>query len=318
MHRDQRLGELAQRRRRDAGAAGERPGAALGRDLPGQHAAGRPRPRRRPPPAPATASGTAGDAHHALDAGLLRAGADRAGVGAPAEEQAERGHDHGLAGAGLAGDRGEPGPELEHGLVDDAEGADPQLLKHRAVTSAGARSAAPRQPVTGRSNFATSRSVKGASCSRASRTGAWPRRTSIRAPGGRSTVRRPSHHSTPAALGAGDHLDRQHRVRARPPSAGRRARARRSAPSAAPRPRARRSGPPAEKLYAVEPVGVEQTTPSQPHRDSGRPSTSTTTSSIRSRAAFSTLASLSAQVRARPAPCRGRPTTSIVSRSSAS
>jgi hypothetical protein len=35
-------------------------------------------------------------------------------------------------------------------------------------------------------------------------------------------------------------------------------------------------------LYAVEPVGVAQTTPSQPQRDSGRPSTSTTTSSIRS------------------------------------
>ncbi len=55
-------------------------------------------------------------------------------------------------------------------------------------------------------------------------------------------------------------------------------------------------GPPALKLYAVEPVGVAHTTPSQPQRDSGRPSTSTTTSSIRSREAFSTLASLSAQV----------------------
>ncbi len=53
---------------------------------------------------------------------------------------------------------------------------------------------------------------------------------------------------------------------------------------------------PALKLYAVEPVGVAQTTPSQPHRDSGRLSISTTTSSIRSRAAFSTLASLTAKV----------------------
>ena len=55
------------------------------------------------------------------------------------------------------------------------------------------------------------------------------------------------------------------------------------------------TGPPAEKAYAVEPVGVAATTPSQPHRDSGRPSISTTSSSIRSRAAFSTLHSLSAQ-----------------------
>ena len=55
-------------------------------------------------------------------------------------------------------------------------------------------------------------------------------------------------------------------------------------------------GPPALKLYAVDPVGVAHTTPSQPNLLSGRPSTSTTTSSIRCRAAFSTLASLSAQV----------------------
>ena len=56
------------------------------------------------------------------------------------------------------------------------------------------------------------------------------------------------------------------------------------------------TGPPAEKLYAVEPVGVETTTPSHPNVESGRPSTSMTTSSIRSRLAFSTVASLSAQV----------------------
>ena len=56
------------------------------------------------------------------------------------------------------------------------------------------------------------------------------------------------------------------------------------------------TGPPAEKLYAVEPVGVDTTTPSQPKVDSGRPSTSMTTSSMRSRLAFSTVASLSAQV----------------------
>src|SRR5215218_7887603 len=64
------------------------------------------------------------------------------------------------------------------------------------------------------------------------------------------------------------------------------------------------TGPPALKLYAVEPVGVAQTTPSQPQRERGRPSTSTTTSSIRSRAAFSTLASLSAKVLVTSSPSR--------------
>src|SRR6476661_3533085 len=92
----------------------------------------------------------------------------------------------------------------------------------------------------------------------------------MRAPGGRDWVRRPSHHSTPAALVPAMTLTASREVGATT------------------------IGPPAEKLYAVEPVGVAQTTPSQPHRDNGRPSISTTTSSIRSRDAFSTLASLSA------------------------
>ena len=56
------------------------------------------------------------------------------------------------------------------------------------------------------------------------------------------------------------------------------------------------TGPPAEKLYAVEPVGVDTTTPSQPKLERGRPSTSMTTSSIRSRLAFSTVASFNAHV----------------------
>ena len=54
------------------------------------------------------------------------------------------------------------------------------------------------------------------------------------------------------------------------------------------------TGPPAEKAYAVEPVGVETSMPSQAQRDSGRPSTSTSTSSIRSRDAFSIETSLMA------------------------
>ncbi len=70
------------------------------------------------------------------------------------------------------------------------------------------------------------------------------------------------------------------------------------------------TGPPPENAYAVEPVGVAATTPSHPQRDSGRWSTSTTSSSIRSRAAFSTDASFSAQ------PCStARPSWSTVTSS---
>ena len=48
----------------------------------------------------------------------------------------------------------------------------------------------------------------------------------------------------------------------------------------------------------MDPVGVAQTTPSHPHRDNGRPSISMTTSTMRSPAPFSTVASFSAHVRA--------------------
>ena len=72
------------------------------------------------------------------------------------------------------------------------------------------------------------------------------------------------------------------------------------------------TGPPAENAYAVDPVGVAHTTPSQPQRDSGRPSTSVTTSSIRSRAAFSTVASFRAQVCATTAPSCWTVTSTVI------
>ncbi len=72
------------------------------------------------------------------------------------------------------------------------------------------------------------------------------------------------------------------------------------------------TGPPAENAYAVEPVGVAQTTPSQPQRDSGRPSTSMMTSITRSRAAFSTDTSLSAQPRANSVPSSETTTSSVI------
>src|SRR4051812_34279491 len=75
------------------------------------------------------------------------------------------------------------------------------------------------------------------------------------------------------------------------------------------------TGPPAENAYAVDPVGVANTTPSQPHLERGRESTSMPTSSIRSRLAFSTEASF----KAHPLVTTRSPTstvTSIVIRSS--
>jgi hypothetical protein len=91
-----------------------------------------------------------------------------AGLGALAEQQAERRHHHGLARAGLAGDGRESGSHRQGRLGDDAEVAQLHLLDHVAVPAVPA---GPRHPSTGRRNLRTSRSVNAAGCSRASRTG---------------------------------------------------------------------------------------------------------------------------------------------------
>ena len=117
----------------------------------------------------------------------------------------------------------------------------------------------------------------------------------MRAPGGRSTVRRPSHQSTPAPSVWASTSTASTESGATTIGRANSACALIGTISSASTP-GQTIGPPALKLYAVDPVGVAHTTPSQPNLLSGRPSTSTTTSSIRWRAAFSTLASLSAQV----------------------
>ena len=135
---DQRLGHLGQPGDRHRGAAHERTGPALGRDVAGQQhvvaldlAAGL-----------VDGRGDVGQVAHpqrALDPGGPAARPDRPAVGAAAEQQPERGHHHRLAGAGLAGDHGQPGPELQGGRLDHAEAGDPQLLKHRSHRAGGAR-----------------------------------------------------------------------------------------------------------------------------------------------------------------------------------
>src|SRR6185312_3827317 len=226
-----------------------------------------------------------------LDHGRALALSQNRAVGSLAEQEPERCDDHGLSRTRLAGERGEAWSEREPRLADHAEITDGDLFDHVDATSPSG----PRQPATGSANLCTSRSVKGPGCSRASRTGTDERRTITRAPAARSWVLRPSHQSTPVPW-----------VRSRtstaktesgPTTSGRakRAWALRGTRSIASR-LGQTTGPPAENEYAVDPVGVDITTPSQPKDDSGRPSTSMTTSSIRSRLAFSTVASLSAQV----------------------
>ncbi|GAA2899307.1 hypothetical protein GCM10011428_10910 [Streptomyces violaceus] len=51
-------------------------------------------------------------------------------VGAPAQQQSQAGDHHGLARTRLTGDSGEPGRQLDHGIVDHTERPYPHLLQH--------------------------------------------------------------------------------------------------------------------------------------------------------------------------------------------
>src|SRR5262249_4855768 len=149
--------------------------------------------------------------------------------------------------------------------------------------------------------------------SRTTRTGSAPRRTETTAPGGTSYTRRPSQNTTARDV-YGSTVIRMVDVGAvttgRLNSVCALIGTTTSAETSG-----QTTGPPAEKAYAVEPVGVAHTTPSQPYRDSGRSSTSSSSSSIRARSPFSTLTSLSAHDSTTGAP-RWVTVMSRVSRSS--
>jgi len=63
----------------------------------------------------------------ALDQRGGPASPDRTRVGPPPEQQGEGVDDHGLAGAGLAGEHVEAGRDLEVGIIDDPEVTDAKL-----------------------------------------------------------------------------------------------------------------------------------------------------------------------------------------------
>jgi hypothetical protein len=185
---DEPVGDLGHHSRGHGPAADEGAAAALGRHGAGHEqgplvelGAGLARPRRR--------RGVLAHQPSAVDLGACRAAAHGTGVGLRTEQQPQPGEHHRLARPGLAGDDREPRVQRQRGLVDDPEATQPHLLDHPRP---------PRQPPTGSANFATSRSVKGLWCRRASRTGVGDLVTSTRDPTGRSTRRRPSHHSTPS------------------------------------------------------------------------------------------------------------------------
>src|SRR5215467_13650033 len=114
----------------------------------------------------------------------------------------------------------------------------------------------------GSANFATSRSVNGRGARRTTYTGRDPRRRVTCAPGATSTARRPSQHTT-APGPYGSTVTAMVEVGA-VTSARLNSVCALIGTSSSASTSGQTTGPPAENAYAVEPVGVAQTTPSQP------------------------------------------------------
>ena len=71
------------------------------------------------------------DGELGADAGLLGAGAEELGIGATPKGEAEGVEQDRLAGAGLAGQHGEAGTDLQVQPVDEDDVADRQVQQHR-------------------------------------------------------------------------------------------------------------------------------------------------------------------------------------------
>ena len=114
--------------------------------------------------------GPGGRVEPRLDLGRRRARADELRARRAAERERDADRDHRLAGAGLAGEDGEPGCGLEVELVDHAETGDVQLRGARAHPSAGRRHRrASRRSSSGRpgrSNFSRTRARNAAASGR--------------------------------------------------------------------------------------------------------------------------------------------------------
>ena len=69
----------------------------------------------------------------ALDHGLVDPGTHDRGIGTASQQQLDGTHHQGLAGTGLAGDRGQARTEHHGDLVDHPQARDPQLQQHPSI-----------------------------------------------------------------------------------------------------------------------------------------------------------------------------------------
>jgi hypothetical protein len=124
---DEQIGELAQRLQRHELSVHVGPRAAVGAEHAAQDELALVLDRLFLEPAQRV-RGERGEGGR--DLGAFRALTHDVAGAAPARDEQQRIDDDGLAGAGLAGERGEPRAELELRLVDDDEIAQLQLSQH--------------------------------------------------------------------------------------------------------------------------------------------------------------------------------------------
>ena len=84
-----------------------------------------------------------GKLERALHPGLIGARPDDLWPRAAPHQEVERVREHGLAGAGLAGDRVEARAEAQLGALDQEQVLDPQLVEHPPVLASGSDGFAP-------------------------------------------------------------------------------------------------------------------------------------------------------------------------------
>src|SRR5688572_24406992 len=196
--------------------------------------------------------GLVGDVEHALDHRAIGAGANEVSTGAFPEEQTERADDDGLPRARFAGKDIESRRQRQRQRLNDGEVANAQLGQHYSPSS---RSRSPPHP-----SFRRSTEKNVVSEKRTRTTEASARRTTRESPGANivptwpSIVTRsssgPSSARTVTSESAGTTSGRIARVCGEIGVVMIRGWV------------GRTTGPPADRLYAVDPVGVEMMTPS--------------------------------------------------------
>src|SRR6266700_2722876 len=237
--------------------------------------------------------GGRGEFEGAFDNRLLRAGANDVARRSLTEQEGERIDQHGLAGAGLSRQDVEPGGERERYVGDDGEVADTELREHYL------RSRSERSP---HCSFLRMRAKKPSGPRRTSSTGCAARFTTSRSPAPIVVPTCPSKETSTSSVEGG--IGSTVTAAFDGTTSGRTASVcGQIAATTMASTLGTTIGPPAESAYAVDPVGVATTMPSDEYCPTSSPSTETRSRMTRATPPLCTTASFNTIGSARLLPC---------------